>query len=247
MMRPILIAFLSFLSISVHADDASLAAGNEAYKNGNFTEAIEAYEDALADVPDAAVYYNLGNAYYKTGRYARSILQYERALKLAPNDADIQHNLALANLRIIDKIEPSAEFFLITWWKQLAARAHANAWTIAFLALLWVGILGLLAFVLTRGLLRKLLFFSGLGSLAIGVIVLFLAITQYQFETNDDTAIIMAPSVSVKSEPVNSGTDLFIIHEGLKVSVIGQESDWLRICLADGKEGWVNTSALEVI
>ena len=56
----------------------------------------------------------------------------------------------------------------------------------------------------------------------------------------------MAPVSSVKSSP-SSGKDLFVIHEGTKVKVLDNVGDWLNISLADGRQGWIESSALEVI
>ena len=57
----------------------------------------------------------------------------------------------------------------------------------------------------------------------------------------------MTPSVSVKSAPLNSGKDLFIIHQGLKVMVLDSENGWLKICLPDDKQGWIPGEMAEVI
>lgn len=51
----------------------------------------------------------------------------------------------------------------------------------------------------------------------------------------------------MKGAPDNSGTALFLIHEGLKVRVIGTLGNWYNIRVADGNEGWVEKSELEKI
>lgn len=52
---------------------------------------------------------------------------------------------------------------------------------------------------------------------------------------NRSDAIIMTPSVTVKSTPNESGTDLFIIHEGRKVSIKDNSmKEWKEIKLEDG-------------
>jgi SH3-like domain-containing protein len=62
------------------------------------------------------------------------------------------------------------------------------------------------------------------------------------------TAIIMAPSVTVKSTPNEGGTDLFILHEGRKVNIKDNTMrDWKEIQLEDGNAGWVPTSVIEII
>lgn len=48
------------------------------------------------------------------------------------------------------------------------------------------------------------------------------------------------PSVTVRSTPSDSGTSLFILHEGHKVDVKDNSmKDWKEIRLEDGKVGWI--------
>jgi len=228
-------------------DAASFDEANQAYKDGNYGYAIEQYEILAKEANSGELYYNLGNAYYKTGDIAKSVLHYEKALKLTPGEEDIQHNLKIANLMVIDKIEATPEFFLLTWWKDLTIKMTSNAWTIIFLALLWISILSFLAFAFLQAGGKKLLFFSGVAGTFLALIFLLMAITRHQSDIDTSKAIIQSSSVSVKSAPLNTGTDLFIIHEGLKVTILDNENEWLKIQLADSKEGWVAANVLETI
>lgn len=66
--------------------------------------------------------------------------------------------------------------------------------------------------------------------------------------TNRDEAIVLSPSVTVHSTPSDSGTSLFILHEGHKVEIKDDSMrEWKEIRLEDGKVGWVSSSAIEVI
>ena len=60
-------------------------------------------------------------------------------------------------------------------------------------------------------------------------------------------AIIYNPVVSGKSSPDNSGTDLFVLHEGTKVSIEDEVGEWLKIRLSDGNVGWVPINSLNII
>ena len=58
----------------------------------------------------------------------------------------------------------------------------------------------------------------------------------------------MSSSVVVKSTPNESGTDLFVLHEGTRVEIIDDSmKEWKEIRLADGKVGWMPAEAMEVI
>jgi SH3-like domain-containing protein len=60
-------------------------------------------------------------------------------------------------------------------------------------------------------------------------------------------AIILSPLVNGKSSPDNSGTDLFLLHEGTKVSIEDEVGEWFEIRLSDGNKGWVPGGSLNVI
>lgn len=78
--------------------------GTALYKKGRFNEAMLAFQDSLSKhsgqtegLPNlAAIHYNLGNAQFKSGDLGRAVESYKHALRFDPQDADAQHNLALA-------------------------------------------------------------------------------------------------------------------------------------------------------
>ena len=81
---------------------------------------------------------------------------------------------------------------------------------------------------------------------AVGIVALLLTVMTVMFTvkqnnriTEREYGIVMTPSVTVKGAPDDSGTELFVIHEGLKVRIIGSLGDWVNIRLEDGNEGWV--------
>ena len=60
-------------------------------------------------------------------------------------------------------------------------------------------------------------------------------------------AIVMSPTVTIKSSPQETGTDLFILHEGTKVYIVGKLDNWFEIRLSDGKQGWLQKPSIEPI
>lgn len=57
----------------------------------------------------------------------------------------------------------------------------------------------------------------------------------------------MTPSVTVKSSPDVSGTDLFVIHEGTKIWIQDKIGSWKQIKLSDGSKGWLKDEEIEKI
>ena len=95
---------------------------------------------------------------------------------------------------------------------------------------------------------KKSGFIAGLICLVLVVVSNVFASEQKSKLMNRNEAIILSPSVTVRSTPSESGTSLFILHEGHKIEIKDNSMrEWKEIRLEDGKVGWVPTSAIEVI
>ena len=71
---------------------------------------------------------------------------------------------------------------------------------------------------------------------------------QKQAFERRDKAVVVTPTINVKSTPSDTGTDAFVIHEGTSVTITDSTmKDWFSITLANGKEGWLKRSQVEVI
>lgn len=225
------------------------AAADSAYMAGDFAAAADGYEQLLTSgYSSAEVHYNLGNAYFKSGRVAPSILHFERALKLAPNDEDIAFNLKLVQLTTKDRIETMPELFFISWWKSLLRALPMDVWAWSGVASLLVVLLCLTAFRFSNAVaVRQVLFYSALLTGLWGLFSGYAAQQQYRRLMNDDRAVVMRPTVNVKSAPEQGGKDLFVVHEGLVVQVTETIGGYYRIRLADGNVGWVLKETVEGI
>lgn len=247
----LLLAALLLLAGGLRAQEADVnfTSANEHYRAGRYPEAVHVYEQILSNGYESpALYYNLGNAFYKSGNIPAAILNYERAARLAPGDEDILHNLALANVRIVDKIDPIPRLFLLDWWEGLLGLASASGWGVAAIVALWTAAFLLAAFRLARGpLAQRLLLVSGIGALLFSLLGFTAGGIQGERETSESSAILFAASAAVKSAPEAQSTDLFVIHEGVKVDLLDSVGGWRKIRLADGKVGWLPMADLRVI
>ena len=246
--KPVALLLLLLL-MSASAGAVTKAEADSAYLQGNYQKAIADYEALLKKGVSEDIYYNLGNAYYRMDEMPRAVLNYERALLLSPGDADIRFNLQMARSKTIDKITPESEMFFVTWYHALVNLTSVDGW--AFMALLALGLAVVLALVylFTSPIwLRKLGFFGAFGLLLVFIVANVFAYAQKQSFISRSGAIIMAPAATVKSTPAKQGTDLFILHEGTKVEITdGAMKQWKRIRVSDGKEGWIETSQIEII
>ena len=63
-----------------------------------------------------------------------------------------------------------------------------------------------------------------------------------------DSAVVMKPAAPVKSSPSElSSKNLFVLHEGTEVKLLDTVGEWYNISLADGRQGWIISSDIEII
>lgn len=235
--------------ISSGWENATKVEGDSAYMKNDYTSAIQIYEALLNRGEAADIYYNLGNSYYKAGDIAKAILNYERALLLQPGDGDIRANLEIARSKTIDKVDPVPEIFFVSWTKSLINSMSVDSWAVCGVVCFILLIVSLYFFIFSKQVvLKKAGFISGIVFLVVTILANVFASQQKDGLMNRNSAIVMNPSVTVRSTPSESGTSLFILHEGHKVDVKdGSMKDWKEIRLEDGKVGWVPASAIEII
>lgn len=230
-------------------EDVTKAEGDSAYMRDDYASAIQVYEALLSKGEAADLYYNLGNSYYKAGDIARAILNYERALLLQPGNGDIRANLEIARSKTIDKVEPVPEIFFVSWTKSLINSMSVDSWAVCGIVCFLLLIVSLYFFIFSKQTgLKKVGFICGIIFLIVTIVANVFAGQQKDELVNRNSAIVINPSVTVRSTPSESGTSLFILHEGHKVDVKDSTmKDWKEIRLEDGKVGWVSASAIEVI
>ena len=221
-------------------------AANTAYADGNYEEAAAGYEALLAEGANATLYYNLGNARFKQGELAQAILNYERALRLEPNNKDAQYNLAFAQSKITDNIVEQ-DFFLSSWVRAVRNSLNERTWIILSICLFILALVGLLLFLLGRETwVRKTAFHTAWIALLFSLIAGLNAASLHQRDTLRNEAIITQGVVNAKSSPDRSGTDLFTVHEGTKVTIRETIGEWSNVRVGQN-EGWIRSSCLERI
>ncbi len=236
---------------NIVVDDAlTKALADSAYARKDYATAIEVYESILKNQGESAdIYYNLGNSYYKNKNIARSILNFERARLLNPGDNDIRFNLEMAKSKAVDKVDTVNNFFLTGWIISLRNNFSVDGWARGGVFTFILMLVCIAIYLFGKNLLlRKIGFSLSVLSVLFVIIANIFAYQQRQVLIERKSAIVMLPSITVKSTPDNGGTDLFILHEGHKV-VIKDDTmkEWREIQLEDGSVGWVPADVLEKI
>lgn len=224
--------------------------GNQYYRDGEFVKALEAYQKITdTGYENGPLYFNIGNCYYKTGEIGRAILNYERARKYIPSDEDLKANLAIAQLSVVDQIEPASDFFVI----QILHAFYYILPEKLQLSLVLMGYIlftGSLVFLILSRSLRwrtaavRLLWMSGV----VFVLLLFSYAGRMLDARNSVEAVILKDKVDVMSAPTaQGGMEVFSLHEGTKVRLDRFSGEWVEIVLPDRKVGWVKNDVLEKI
>lgn len=244
-----LLLFAALLVLPMRGLAITKQNADDCYRKGNYQQAIIDYNDLLKHGVSSDILYNLGNAYYRSDNLAHAILCYERALLLSPGDKDIRFNLQFANSKTIDKITPADENVFATWYKSVVNFTSVDRWAktsiVCVIAALVLMLVYLFAFSVRS---RKIGFY---GSIVFLVAFAFSTLFAWQQKSSLESrsgAIVMVPSTSVKTSPEANSSDAFVLHEGTKVDITDNGvKGWKAIRLGDGREGWIKTSAIEVI
>lgn len=246
----LLLSLGASMNIQAKDLDSLWTAGVQAYTDGKFSDASAAWTSIEeSGQKSAKLYYNLGNAWFKQGNYPKAILNYERALRLDPSYSDARYNLEFTSNFVQDKIEPVPEFILKSVARKVCYVMGSNVWAVIFLVLLAAALVMGLLFLLGSSVgKRRAGFYCGIVLLLLSAGALSFSIWQKSDSVKTDTAIVMSPVSSVKSSPSSgSSKDLFVIHEGTKVTILDEVGSWKNIALADGRQGWITSNELEVI
>ena len=251
MKKIVFLLSIVWLSLQAFAQDVEQMTqqAEQWYASGQYADAADVYNRILAaGMESADLYYNLGNCYYKLGENTRAILNYERSLLLNPGDDMTRYNLKMAQQAVVDKKEVLPELFLVRWYREVETAFSADHWAYLSVVLFVVFLVMTALFFYSRSVgVKKTGFVVGIVVFLLTVASLFFAFRQDMRISDREYAIIMTPSVTVKGAPDNSGTSLFLIHEGPKVQVVGELGNWYNIRLADGNEGWVAKTDVEKI
>lgn len=236
-----LISFIFIGGLLFSQNPLAFEKGKELYKTEDFRGAIDQWMSILDEGShSAALYFNIGNAHYKLNNIGPSIYYYERALQLDPKNEEILNNLAFAQNATVDAIEPLPQTLFSKWYKSISGLFDYDGWAVVSVgfAILFVALFLFYYYSRSEGK-KRIAFTSSFVSLGFMLLTLVMAFYTYNDSRNDRPAIIFAESSEIKSEPTLGSEPAFVLHEGTKVQIIATDGSWLRITIADGKEGWI--------
>lgn len=220
--------------------EESFFKANQAYKDGQFQEAIEGYEALIVSGHISGdVFFNLGNAYFRIERPGLAILNYERARMLIPRDADLNFNLRMTRDQILDAVEEPQSFMGAAFFWIKSLNLSELFLGLAVLNILFWGILLIRLFKKAEW-----NYYFSIILLVFWIIAgLSFGLKYYQAET-DTRTVILPGEINVLAGPDVQDTILFKLHEGTIVLNERSEDGWALIRLPDEKRGWVESDKI---
>jgi len=181
------------------------------------------------------------NALIEATTLGPAIWSFERALALDPGDEDARYNLdkarKLSARRAHDRIEGDDKD---PAWMRLVAGVAPSTTTWLFVAL-YVGFFAaLIGRRWARGEWRPPLT-AGAAVLAAGALLAGVLLAGRVHLDRIPFGVLLPDEIAVKEGADTNYRTSFDAHAGLRVRIVDQDQDWLRVRLANGLEGWVRT------
>lgn len=212
--------------------------GNEAFRQGAYEEALDAYQRAQAAGADSAdLWFNLGQAHHRLGRWGEAAWAWEQALVTRPWDVEAQRLLEATRAQAgapapvrpfggaLDGIDPDGA----------AVALLLGAW------LLWGAVVGW-----SRGLLR--------GRLAAGLLVVALAAggwggagTWAAASLRGGAWAVAVRGAEARVAPHDDANPLFAVPQATRVELLRREGPWVQVEVPGGRRGWVPAEGIRTI
>jgi len=241
------VIILGMTSVNAADDTAEklFKEGNALYVQGKYDEAIAKYIEITANGQESGnLYYNLGNAFFKKGDIAGAIINYERARRLIPDDKELAANYDYAVQKIEENRPNVGPGIFRALMDNIFEALSTDILTIVAALLYWlIVILLITAMILTAA--RRTLITSAIVIAVVFCVVfsqLFYVISGYGKDS-----IVISGLQDVKYGPFSSATTYYQVREGDKVRIVSRSQGWSKVRRADGKTGWIEDSAIQVI
>lgn len=241
-----LVLFLGlFIAWSPSSAEAFHAEAQAAWEEGNYQEALDAYELALTDQATPDLLYNIGSCHYRLDEPGLAALFYRRALALNPRHPEARQNLAFLE-RKMGAIPPLASDY--PQWAQKLSLATLTA---ILLLLMWLFLIALLArFARPSSRVQRL---STLGLIFTAITALIFIIVRF-FHPGDEESLptpnaVLTHNVAteVRTEPSAGGSVILNASPSTACRILTNRGNWSYIELPNETRGWIASEVLERI
>ena len=210
------------------------------YRQGRFASALGVYEKLVSSYPnDPNLYYNIGNCYFKMGSKGLATANYYRAFQLAPRDAEIRHNLALALQNSGERLVPAGmpeilhKLFFGLSGKELTGLLFLVGWITCLVGGIWI----------LKRRLGKTLFVLLLITLCTGLWWLWRNRIDHAA-----LAVVAVPTAELRSGPGTNFPANANVAQGHLLLLQDSRDNWREVVVkSQGLKGWMDSSMLEKI
>ena len=172
---------------------------------------------------------------------------YLRAQRLDPRDRDNKANLAWVRRHIKDlELEQRSLPLFIAQFVGVVGWFTLDQWGTTLAMIVWF-LAALIAWGWYRDEFTPVLRRLVLGGVALLVVVSAVVGGRWYNEQVRDTAVVVAPTVVVRSGPADNFSALFEVHDGLTLNVAEWREGWVRVGLGGAWEGWMPETSIELV
>jgi tetratricopeptide (TPR) repeat protein len=248
----LIILFISVFAGAVNSQNTNkdkFYQGVTYFSAGSYKEALQVWTEVYnTGFRSANLDYNIGNAYFKLNNIPSAILYYERAYLLKPADENINYNLQIARTLIVDRFQEIPELFFVKWYNFVSLFLSSNSWAKISITSFILFLLLLSLYIYSPIHRYKIIgFWAAVFLLILSLTSLALTARNKSLVYDSHKAIVTNPIVNGKSAPDKSGNDLFLLHEGTKVTIDDIVGEFYEIRLSDGNKGWIPLNSITVI
>jgi hypothetical protein len=183
--------------------------------------------------------YNLANSYARAGKPGLAVLSYERAALLAPDDPDINANLAYVRASAHVSMNPRNRFTRL-----------AQAMTMKPTLVAWLGVLGIalvgIGLVARRVASRFLWIPDGAVLLGLALIALTVSNAMLLWPRMHE-AVVLIDQTPARVSPAPMGDAAFVLREAESVTITAEHEDFMLIRTDRGLSGWVARANLGAV
>lgn len=261
----ILAIIIIMVCVAGHARNSALQQAAQAYNDSDYVKCVGLYQDVLRQQgANSAIYYNLGNAYARLENYGAAVLNYRKAIKYNPHDGKARHNLqyieqkvAFDNeARVADKnLDPTpASLPFLSSMRVIAESLGSDfyAWlSVLFFLIVCAGAASYLFATSTR--LKKIGFFGGLASLALGMTSLALSWSAKDSALKVTECVLISPEATLRQSASAQAKEVGVSLCGgttfrvLEKATDKEKKEWIKLYLNDDFTGWLPADEVEMV
>ena len=227
----------------------SFIKGNLSYGKGDYTKAIQHYNDGLnsgiklGGQALSLFHYNLGNAHLRNGELGASIAAYLASYSERPQNEDLIANLEFARSQTQDdlaKMDTSPILKTLFFWHFAFGRSRTKTFFIGANALFWL-LMCIQLFVKANPLIRFSQRFALVCTLLLGASVLV------RWAKPHHVAVVQNQEINVYSGQDSASVIRFKLHEGSEIRAVKIEANWVKVDLPEQKQGWIRAKEVKIV